>query len=105
MFEGKYRHQYYQLQSKVTVDVYAKKLKKEQVSCDFQDKHLTLVINDAEGKEEYRLDVELYGKVGAWAEGEAGGESMAHAPPPQKKMFSHRGRPGDGACPLAIHRT
>lgn len=62
-FEGKYRHQHYQLQSKVTVDVYAKKLKKEQVTCEFRETHLTVTIRDLEGNEEYKLDVELYGKV------------------------------------------
>lgn len=48
----------------VTVDVYAKKLKKEQVAVAFGESHLTVTINDTDGQEEYKLDVELYGKVG-----------------------------------------
>ncbi|KXZ47405.1 hypothetical protein GPECTOR_35g843 [Gonium pectorale] len=60
---AKYRHQYYQLANKVTVDVYAKKLRREQVSVEFGESHLLLVIRDTDGNEEYRLDVELYGKV------------------------------------------
>lgn len=59
----KYRHAHYQIQDKVSVDIYAKKLKKEQVLCQFQEQHLTVTINDLEGQEEYKLDVELYGKV------------------------------------------
>ena len=62
--EAKYRHAHYQLQNKVTVDIYVKKLKKEQVLCQFQEQHLTVTINDPEGKEDYTLNVELYGKVG-----------------------------------------
>ena len=57
------RHQYYQLQNKVTVDVYAKNIAKEAVSCDFSETHVTFTIRDAAGEEEYKLDVELYGKV------------------------------------------
>lgn len=59
-----HRHQYYQLQNRVTVDVYAKNIAKEAVSCNFSDTHLTFTIRDiASGEEEYKLDVELYGKV------------------------------------------
>ncbi|GAX78172.1 hypothetical protein CEUSTIGMA_g5614.t1 [Chlamydomonas eustigma] len=62
-FEGKYRHQYYQLQSKVNVDVYAKNISREKVSCQFKESHLTFIIFDVDGNEEYKLDVELYGKI------------------------------------------
>mmetsp|Transcript_5272 Transcript_5272/g.11551 ORF Transcript_5272/g.11551 Transcript_5272/m.11551 type:complete len:392 (+) Transcript_5272:110-1285(+) len=62
-FEGKYRHQWYQLQNKVTVDVYAKNIAKEAVSCHFEQQHLNFAIKDAEGGEEYKLDVDLYGKI------------------------------------------
>ncbi|PNW75124.1 hypothetical protein CHLRE_12g513600v5 [Chlamydomonas reinhardtii] len=62
-YTGKYRHQHYQLANRVTVDVYAKKLKKEQVAVAFGESHLTVTINDTDGQEEYKLDVELYGKV------------------------------------------
>eukprot|EP00798_Chlamydomonas_sp_ICE-L_P001463 gene1463-32840_t len=62
-FEGKYRHQWYQLQSKVSVDVYAKNLKAEQISCVFESNRLTVTTRDASGEEDYKLDVELYGKI------------------------------------------
>ena len=75
------RHQYYQLQNKVTVDVYAKNIAKEAVSCDFSETHVTFTIRDAAGEEEYKLDVELYGKVwkrvGVKGEGERGGGATA----------------------------
>lgn len=64
MFEGKFRHQWYQLQSKVSVDIYAKNLKKEQVAVSFEEQHLKAVITaDGTGEEEFRMDVKLYGKV------------------------------------------
>ncbi|GFH10587.1 uncharacterized protein HaLaN_05924 [Haematococcus lacustris] len=62
-FEGKYRHQWYQLQSKVTVDVYAKGLSKEQAEVTFEEQRLLVVLKDASGAEEYRLDMPLYGKI------------------------------------------
>ncbi|GLC45039.1 hypothetical protein PLESTM_001680100 [Pleodorina starrii] len=62
-FSGKFRHQHYQLANKVTLDVYAKKLRKDQVTVEFGESHLLVVITDLEGKEDYKLDVELYGKV------------------------------------------
>ncbi|KAL6765659.1 SGS domain-containing protein [Haematococcus lacustris] len=62
-FEGKYRHQWYQLQSKVTVDVYAKGLSKEQAEVTFEEQRLLVVLKDASGEEEYRLDMPLYGKI------------------------------------------
>lgn len=62
-FEGKYRHQYYQLQNKVTVDIYAKNIPRESVSCEFQETRLLVTIRDSAGGEDYLLDVELYGKI------------------------------------------
>lgn len=65
--EAKYRHQFYQLQSKVTVDVYAKNVDKDRVSCSFTDTHLLLSIksNDpgSSTDDDYALDVDLYGRV------------------------------------------
>ncbi|GFR43610.1 hypothetical protein Agub_g4707 [Astrephomene gubernaculifera] len=62
-FSGKYRHQHYQLSNKVTLDVYAKKLRREQVAVEFGESHLAVRIVDAEGQEEYLLDTDLYGKI------------------------------------------
>lgn len=63
-YQGKYRHQYYQMQNRVTVDVFAKGLAKEQVHVFFQPQHLTVVIREADSdKEDYSLDVDLYGEV------------------------------------------
>lgn len=63
--EAKYRHQYYQLQNRVTVDVYAKNRRREDVTVEFTDSHLCITIADESGvaAEEYKLDVDLYGKV------------------------------------------
>jgi suppressor of G2 allele of SKP1 len=47
----------------VNVDVYAKNIAHDSISCEFKESHLTLIIKDAEGNEDYKLDVELYGKV------------------------------------------
>ncbi|KAF5831066.1 HSP20-like chaperone [Dunaliella salina] len=60
--ERRFRHQWYQLQSKVTVDVYAKNMSKEQVSVTFGEQRLTVIIKE-EGKDDYVLDIELFGKV------------------------------------------
>ncbi|KAG1678263.1 hypothetical protein FOA52_013884 [Chlamydomonas sp. UWO 241] len=62
---GKYRHQYYQLQNRVMVDVYAKNKRREDVIVEFTDSHLCITIADESGaaEEEYKLDVDLYGKV------------------------------------------
>ncbi len=63
-FSGKYRHNWYQLQNKVTVDVYAKGVSKDQVSVTFEPERLLVVIaGSGPEEEEYRLDVQLYGKV------------------------------------------
>lgn len=64
------RHQWYQLQNKVTVDVYAKGLAPTQVQVSFEPQHLAIVIRDPQGEEEYRLETDLYSKVGGcWVEG------------------------------------
>jgi hypothetical protein len=44
------RHQHYQIQDKVVVDVYARNIPKERVSVSFQPTHLHVVIKDAEGQ-------------------------------------------------------
>ncbi|MEW5299623.1 MAG: hypothetical protein WDW36_002619 [Sanguina aurantia] len=61
--DAKYRHQFYQLQSKATVDIYAKALPRDRVRASFQPTHLSVSIVDGAGVEEYRLEVELFGKV------------------------------------------
>ncbi|GLI58864.1 hypothetical protein VaNZ11_000629 [Volvox africanus] len=62
-FSGKYRHQHYQLANKVTLDVYAKKLRKEQVKVEFGESHIKVIITDLEGNEDYKLDTDLYAKI------------------------------------------
>ncbi|MEW5312716.1 MAG: hypothetical protein WDW38_004329 [Sanguina aurantia] len=61
--DAKYRHQFYQLQNKATVDIYAKALPRDRVRVNFQPSHLSVVIVDATGVEEYQLEVDLFGKV------------------------------------------
>ena len=64
--EAKYRHQFYQLQSKVTIDIYAKNIDKGRVACSFTDTHLLFSIKSNEPGSteiEYSLDVELYGRI------------------------------------------
>eukprot|EP00199_Chlamydomonas_sp_CCMP681_P002071 CAMPEP_0119102810 /NCGR_PEP_ID=MMETSP1180-20130426/1428_1 /TAXON_ID=3052 ORGANISM="Chlamydomonas cf sp, Strain CCMP681" /NCGR_SAMPLE_ID=MMETSP1180 /ASSEMBLY_ACC=CAM_ASM_000741 /LENGTH=398 /DNA_ID=CAMNT_0007087163 /DNA_START=27 /DNA_END=1223 /DNA_ORIENTATION=+ len=63
IFEGIYRHQHYQLQNKVNVDVYAKGVSKDQVSVTFGEQHLTVIITRGPDEEPYNLDVELFGKI------------------------------------------
>jgi len=45
------------------VDVYAKNIARDAVSCEFAETRMKLMIRDQEGHDEYQLDVELYGKV------------------------------------------
>lgn len=58
-----YRHQWFQTQSVVEVAVLAKNMTKERVDIHIDQQHLRVVIKDAEGQQEYELDVELYGQV------------------------------------------
>lgn len=41
----------------------AKNMTKERVDIHIDQQHLRVVIRDAEGQQEYELDVELYGQV------------------------------------------
>lgn len=61
--QPKYRHQWFQTQSVVEVAVLAKNMTKERVDIHIDQQHLRVVIRDAEGQQEYELDVELYGQV------------------------------------------
>jgi suppressor of G2 allele of SKP1 len=64
--EAKYRHQFYQMQNKVTIDVYAKNIDKDRVSCNFTDCLLAFSIKASDpgsSEPEYTLDVDLYSKI------------------------------------------
>ena len=58
-----YRHQWFQTQSHVEVAVLAKKMTKERVDITIEEQHLRVVIWDAEGEQEFELDLPLYSKV------------------------------------------
>uniref|UniRef100_A0A7S0VE09 Uncharacterized protein n=1 Tax=Polytomella parva TaxID=51329 RepID=A0A7S0VE09_9CHLO len=60
---SKYRFQHYQIQNKLTLDIYAKKLKPEQVLCRFAPHHLTVEISTVDRVLEFRLDIDLYGEI------------------------------------------
>ncbi len=47
----------------VEVAVLAKSMTKERVDIHIDQHHLRVVIRDAEGQQEYELDVDLYGQV------------------------------------------
>lgn len=47
----------------VEVAVLAKNMIKERVDIQIDKQHLRVVIRDAEGEQEYELDLELYGEV------------------------------------------
>ncbi len=47
----------------VEVAVLAKNMTKERVDIHIDQQHLRVVIRDAEGQQEYELNVELYGQV------------------------------------------
>lgn len=59
----KYRHQWFQTQTVVEVAVLAKNMTKERVDIQIDKQHLRVVIRDAEGEQEYELDLDLYGEV------------------------------------------
>lgn len=59
----KYRHQWFQTQNVVEVAVLAKDMTKERVDIHIDKQHLHVLIRDAEGEQEYELDLELYGEV------------------------------------------
>ncbi len=47
----------------VEVAVLAKNMTQERVDIHIDQQHLLVVIRDAEGEQEYELDVDLYGQV------------------------------------------
>ncbi len=47
----------------VEVAVLAKNMTKERIDIQIDQQHLRVVIRDAEGQQEYELDVDLYGQV------------------------------------------
>ena len=57
------RHQWFQTQNVVEVAVLAKDMTKERVDIHIDKQHLHVLIRDAEGEQEYELDLELYGEV------------------------------------------
>lgn len=62
-FQGKYRHQFFQTPAAVEVNVLAKNLSPEHVSVSIQEQHLRVTTKDADGEQDYELDVPLYGQV------------------------------------------
>lgn len=61
--QPKYRHQWFQTQTVVEVAVLAKNMTKERVDIQIDKQRLRVVIKDADGEQEYELDLELYGEV------------------------------------------
>lgn len=57
------RHQWFQTQTVVEVGILAKKMTKERVDINIQEQHLSIVIRDAEGEQEFELQLPLYSKV------------------------------------------
>ena len=45
------------------VGVLAKKMTKERVDIKIEDQHLSVIIRDAEGEQEFELNLPLYSKV------------------------------------------
>ena len=60
---GQYRHQFFQTQSIVEVSILAKKLTAERVAVAYEKKRLHVTIKDAQGEQEYEMDIELYDEV------------------------------------------
>lgn len=58
-----FRHQWFQTQTVVEVAVLAKNMTKERVDIYIDKQRLQVVIRDAEGEQEYELDLDLYGEV------------------------------------------
>lgn len=60
----KYRHQWFQTDSKVEVDVMAKRLKPDQVAVEIGASHLRITTSDADGRQDFELNVpELFSEV------------------------------------------
>lgn len=51
----------------VEVAVLAKNMTKERVDIQIDKQHLRVVIRDAEGEQEYELDLDLYGEVSCFS--------------------------------------
>lgn len=62
-FQGKYRHQFFQTPAAVEVNVLAKNLTPERVAVHIEKQHLRVVTKDADGQQDYELDIPLYGQV------------------------------------------
>ena len=62
-FQGKYRHQFFQTPTAVEVNVLAKNLTPERVAVHIEKQHLRVVTKDADGEQDYELDIPLYGQV------------------------------------------
>jgi suppressor of G2 allele of SKP1 len=58
-----YRHQWFQSVEKVEVNVLAKGLPKDRVAVSIKEQRLEVAITDSEGKEEYRLELDLHAPV------------------------------------------
>jgi len=63
----KYRHQWFQNDNRVEVNVMAKKMPKERVCVELEPRRLKVVTKDEAGEEEYVLEVELYSEIDATA--------------------------------------
>lgn len=57
------RHQWFQTQGVVEVAVLAKKMTQDRVDIKIEEQHLSVVIRDAEGEQEFELKLPLYSKV------------------------------------------
>lgn len=62
-FQGKYRHQFFQTPTNVEVNVLAKNLSPQCVAVHIEEQRLHVTTKDAEGQQDYELDVPLYAKV------------------------------------------
>ena len=60
---AKYRHQWFQAGDKVEVNVLAKGIPKDRVEVQFESRRLKVITKDAEGSQDYVLDVDLYGEI------------------------------------------
>jgi suppressor of G2 allele of SKP1 len=59
----KYRHQWFQNDNRVEVNIMAKKMPKERVSVTIEPGRLKVATKDEAGKEEYVFEVELYREI------------------------------------------
>jgi suppressor of G2 allele of SKP1 len=59
----KYRHTWYQSQSYTSIEIFAKKIRKEDLEVDFGEQILSVVIKAGESEEPYVFQTRLYGKI------------------------------------------